>query len=209
MSEVKIKKADGTWLTVNAGPPGPGVSVYAQPTAPAAAIEGDIWLDTDAPYEDAHVNNLTVDGNITTTFPYGRFRKTAGQIVSTGSTVFQCSFPIKDEDPYGISSVPGDSFTLGKAGLWLVTTSVAWSPNNTGTRWLGIYTDNTLAPSLQAGQTVPAPPTAGWNQPISVTALIRAVVGTIVLIGFSQTSGADLSTSTSYASTLSMMWMRQ
>lgn len=54
------------------GDPGPGVQVYETPTAPPAAIEGDVWVDTGAtPSNDITVNtmriNSTADASETST----------------------------------------------------------------------------------------------------------------------------------------------
>jgi hypothetical protein len=68
MADVKIKKPDGTWVSIKgpkgdpgnagpagadgsqgpegpAGPPGRSVSMFSDATEPASAQEGDIWFE--------------------------------------------------------------------------------------------------------------------------------------------------------------------
>ena len=133
--------------------------------------------------------------------PVVRARRTTAQSIPDNATTV-VAFPTKDEDPTGIANAGGDAFTIKKAGLYLIMTSVTFASHVTGGRALYIN----VAGSTQASVTTMAVTQSGWGTSMQVSALERTVVGNVVTVAALQRSGAPLLTDT--APWFAMLWLR-
>ncbi len=140
--------------------------------------------------------------------PFVLCRRTAAQTIPSGSAPVPIQFNLKDEDASGMSSVNGDVFTIKKAGVWQVMACVVFAANVTGPRWVAVCLNGSAYTNVRFASGAMALSTAGWNHPLTTGGAVRLAVNETVIIGAVHAAGVDVTTSTAYPSSLSMVWRR-